>query len=154
RDGPQGIHSKLPDCTVPMFGAPGEWQNNREFIDASLARLRELYPFQGELATFMNLLANSPSMAFSAPPTERAEGADDARDPGGTGQAEGKKGNGGRARRGPKKKTAAAVNTRLYHDWKAAQQKTGITKAEFILERGLPETALDALERGRGNVKR
>jgi hypothetical protein len=37
----------------------------------------------------------------------------------------------------------------LYLDWKAAQRATGITKLEFLQERGLPASDLAAIERGR-----
>jgi hypothetical protein len=37
----------------------------------------------------------------------------------------------------------------LYLDWKAANRRTGITKAEFLRERGLPASDLAAIERGR-----
>jgi len=67
-----------------------------------------------------------------------------------TGQSDG-----GRRRRGrrPGSKTGA-TDLQLYRNWKDANRATGITKAEFIRERGLPEKDLDAIERGRGQVKR
>ena len=74
------------------------------------------------------------------------------RDQGGTGQAEGGKVKRRRGRK-PGSRTAAA-DTRLYRDWKAAHDTTGITKGEFIRERGLPDSALASIERGRANVKR
>jgi hypothetical protein len=40
-------------------------------------------------------------------------------------------------------------DSKLYSDWKAARRETGLTKAEFLRERGLPESDLAAIERGR-----
>jgi hypothetical protein len=48
----------------------------------------------------------------------------------------------------------ANADTRLYRDWRAAHDATGITKAEFLRERGLPAKDMAALERGRANVRR
>jgi hypothetical protein len=83
--------------------------------------------------------------------TGRGEGDGNPRNQTGAGQG----GTNRKRRRGrkPGAKTADA-DTRLYRDWKAAHDTTGITKAEFIRERGLPDTDLSSLERGRGNVKR
>jgi hypothetical protein len=54
----------------------------------------------------------------------------------------------------PKRRRGRPLNTKgealkLYRDWKAAHQKTGISKPEFLRGRGLPETDLLTLERGR-----
>jgi hypothetical protein len=43
----------------------------------------------------------------------------------------------------------AKRDRKLYLDWKAAHRSTGISKAEFLRERGLLETDLSAIERGR-----
>jgi hypothetical protein len=94
----KGIASRLPD--LPVLDVE-EWQDNQQFIDSGLARLGELYPFQGELNTFMTLLATSPSMAFSAPPAEQSEGADDGGDQGGGGRPEGADANGEQAAQQP-----------------------------------------------------
>jgi hypothetical protein len=42
----------------------------------------------------------------------------------------------------------------LYSDWKAAHRETGMTKAEFLRERGLPERELASIERGRKHSKK
>jgi hypothetical protein len=61
----------------------------------------------------------------------------------------------GRRPRGrPPGSDSAADDLKLYLDWKAAQQATGSTKAEFVRERGLPESAVAAIERGRAHEKR
>jgi hypothetical protein len=44
-------------------------------------------------------------------------------------------------------------DSKLYSDWKAAQRENGISKAQFLHERGLPESCLDAIERGRKRAK-
>jgi hypothetical protein len=80
---------------------------------------------------------------------ERAEGASPSR------RAEKCRGGKHKRRRGrPRGSKTAAAYTRLYLDWKAAHNGTGITKAEFIRERGLRPTAIHAIERGRANVRR
>jgi hypothetical protein len=60
-----------------------------------------------------------------------------------------------RRRRGrPPGSATAAIDHKLYHDWKAAHRATGIMKAEFLRERGLPESDLAAIERGRAQERR
>jgi hypothetical protein len=55
-----------------------------------------------------------------------------------------------KANRGrPAGSTTQAQDLKLYSDWKAAYGVTGMTKAEFLRERGLPATELAAIERGR-----
>jgi hypothetical protein len=66
-------------------------------------------------------------------------------DQGGRGQGEGVK---PKRRRGRPSSTKGQA-LKLYRDWKAAHQKTGISKPEFLRGRGLPETDLLTLERGR-----
>jgi hypothetical protein len=70
RDAPEGIAASLPDYPC---GADGEWQNDPRLI-ASQTRLEDLDDLQGELFTFMTLLANSPSTAFDTPPTGPGRG--------------------------------------------------------------------------------
>ena len=65
-DDSQVVESALPDAP---FGAPGEWQKDQQYIDKNRDRLRSLHQFQGELASFMTQLANSPSTGFATPPT-------------------------------------------------------------------------------------
>jgi hypothetical protein len=71
-------------------------------------------------------------------------------------QARARQGKGAKSKRGRKPKTdkAKARDVKLYRDWKAAHGTTGISKAEFLHERGLPETDLAAIERGRKHVAR
>jgi hypothetical protein len=58
-------------------------------------------------------------------------------------------------RRGRKRGSKTAdKDTQLFLDWKAAHRTTGLTTEEFVRERGLPASALSAIERGRANVKR
>src|SRR4029077_17743033 len=54
----------------------------------------------------------------------------------------------------PRGSNSAAVDLKLYVDWKAANRATGITKREFLQERGLPMSQLAAIERGRAQTKR
>jgi hypothetical protein len=49
---------------------------------------------------------------------------------------------------------ASNSELQLYFDWKAANRATGITKPEFLRERGLPKNMLAAIERGRAQAKR
>ncbi|MSQ94781.1 MAG: hypothetical protein EXR98_09530 [Gemmataceae bacterium] len=65
-----------------------------------------------------------------------------------------KNGKGRRPRGRPRGSDSAAKDLKLYLDWKAANRATKITKAEFVRERGLPATAVDAIERGRAQDKR
>jgi hypothetical protein len=62
----------------------------------------------------------------------------------------------GRRRRGrPRGSATAASDLKRYQDWKDANSATGITKKEFVRERGLSEKDdLDAIERGRALAKR
>jgi hypothetical protein len=48
----------------------------------------------------------------------------------------------------------AQTDNKLFADWKAAHASTGTSKAQFLRERGLPETDLYAIERGRANHRR
>jgi hypothetical protein len=48
----------------------------------------------------------------------------------------------------------AVEDLKLFDDWKAAQRATGITKAEFLKERGLSKDYLRAMECGRARAKR
>jgi hypothetical protein len=60
----------------------------------------------------------------------------------------------GKSARGrPAGSKTQAYDLNLYADWKAAQRETGMTKAEFLQERNLPTSALDAIERGRKRAK-
>jgi hypothetical protein len=45
------------------------------------------------------------------------------------------------------------LDSKLYLDWQAAQRENGITKAQFLHERGLPDSYLAAIERGRKRAK-
>ena len=75
--------------------------------------------------------------------TERPEATGPGAEPGTSGQ-----------RGRPRGSTTAASDRKLYLDWKAAHQVTGITKAEFVHERGLPASAVAAIERGRAQERR
>jgi hypothetical protein len=60
-----------------------------------------------------------------------------------------------RGRRGrPPGSKSAARDRKLFEDFRAAKRATGITKSEFLRERGLPQSDLAAIERGRAQVKR
>jgi len=60
-----------------------------------------------------------------------------------------------RRRRGrPRGSSTAANDRKLFEDWRDANATTGITKAEFVRERGRPETDVAAIERGRAQAKR
>lgn len=53
-------------------------------------------------------------------------------------------------RRGrPKGGATKGQALKLFREWKAANNTTSISKLEFLRERGLPESDLDTLERGR-----
>lgn len=73
-----------------------------------------------------------------------------------TGQLEetSESGSGRRPRGRPRGSDSAANDLKLYLDWKAANRTTGITKSEFLRERGLLATDIDAIERGRAHEKR
>lgn len=60
-----------------------------------------------------------------------------------------------RGKRGrPPGSPTAEDDRKLYLDWQAAHRATRITKAEFLRERGLPESRRHAIERGRAQEKR
>lgn len=66
-------------------------------------------------------------------------------------------GEGGQRRRRPGRPLGSptgANDLQLYLDWKAAQRETGVTKAEFLRARNLPQLDLAAIERGRAQEKR
>jgi DNA modification methylase len=65
----------------------------------------------------------------------------------------GKSGKGRRPRGRPRGSDSAENDRKLYHAWKDANGATGITKAEFLRERGLPVSYLAAIERGRAQGK-
>jgi hypothetical protein len=54
----------------------------------------------------------------------------------------------------PSGSPTAERDNKLYADWIAAHALTGMSKAEFLRERGLPQSDGAAIERGRGNAKR
>jgi hypothetical protein len=56
----------------------------------------------------------------------------------------------GKRKRGrPSGSRTKAHDCKIYEDWKAARRESGITKSEFVHEKGLPESELAAIERGR-----
>jgi len=59
-----------------------------------------------------------------------------------------------KARGRPVGSPTADRDNQLFADYKAARRDTRITKAEFLKERGLPESDLAAIERGRANARR
>jgi hypothetical protein len=63
-------------------------------------------------------------------------------------------GAGRRPRGRPRGSDSAAGDLKLFLDWKSANQATGITKVEFLRERGLPAGDWAAIERGRAHEKR
>jgi hypothetical protein len=68
-----------------------------------------------------------------------------------------KTGQSGKSRRlpgRPRGSKSAADDLKLYLDWKEANRARGITKREFLQERGLPMSQLAAIERGRAQAKR
>jgi hypothetical protein len=69
-------------------------------------------------------------------------------------QHAGRSDQGGRKRGRPPGGASAVEDLRLFDDWKAAQRATGITKAEFLRERGLSKDYLRAMERGRARARR
>jgi hypothetical protein len=59
-----------------------------------------------------------------------------------------------KARGRPVGSPTADHDNQLFADYMAARRDTRITKTEFLKERGLPESDLAAIERGRGNARR
>jgi hypothetical protein len=59
-----------------------------------------------------------------------------------------------RSRGRPAGSATTERDLQLYRDWKTAHQATGITKSEFLREKGLPESDLSAIERGRAQARR
>jgi hypothetical protein len=57
-------------------------------------------------------------------------------------------------KRGRPPSKTRAEDGKLYLDWKAANRETGITKKEFLRGRGLPESDLAAIERGRKQAEK
>jgi hypothetical protein len=144
-----GSHADDPRYQIPVFGAE---------LRKPLAPPDRPVPYNFLLVTSTLALWAWWRNQASAPDGTCSE---ERREAGGHGAASDQRGGeqGGRMkgkrRRGRKQGSKTSdTDTRLYHDWKAAYQATGITKAEFLRERGLPQTALAAIERGRANVKR
>src|SRR5262249_18000320 len=91
----------------------------------------------GELTKFLNQLDFAPLSVIRSHATDRRERKKRE-------QVEGK-----RSRGRPKGGNTAKRDLKLYQDWKAANTATGITKVEFLRERGRAENELSAIERGR-----
>jgi hypothetical protein len=124
REGPQWVEVALPPIPI---GADGEWQKDRQIIDAGRTRLRGLNQFQGELTTFMTLLANSLSTGFDTPPKGQVappDGTDNGPDQAGAGSSKSKRG-GGRNQEYDEKK-----DKKLCEDWQAAKRQ-GASREEF-----------------------
>jgi hypothetical protein len=59
-----------------------------------------------------------------------------------------------KARGRPVGSPTADRDNQLFADYKAAHRETGITKADFLKERGRPQSDLAAIDRGRANANR
>jgi len=111
-------------------------ERDKSFVEAVRQTMPLLRDIAGELTRFLNQLEFAPLSAIRSRATDPPEGKPREKE--------------AKRRRGrPKGSNTAKRDLRLYRDWKAANAATGITKAEFLQERGLPESELSAIERGR-----
>jgi hypothetical protein len=130
-DGPDGTKREMVATGMVIFPT-FEWQHAMK----SLRAAADVIEAMGQLQ-----VTAPPSKARGAGLGNVFHQHGDSRDP-------------GRKSAKPRKGRPAGSKTRahdlkLYSNWKAARRETGVTKAEFLRERGLPESDFAAIERGR-----
>jgi hypothetical protein len=103
------------------------------------------------LSQFAGLIDPRPTLPPPPNDARQNKGTDAARDQGGAGQGEGSKRNKSKGNRGrPKGSQTRKDDLKLWGDYQAAHNTTGVSKPEFIRNRGLDaEEGLAALDRGR-----
>jgi hypothetical protein len=131
--------SLFPSCPQGAISS----ERDKLFVDAVRQAIPSLLALRRELQEMLDQLKYAPRSvpALYAPVTVAEEGKRAA-----TTKPQ-------RSRGRPAGSDTADRDLQLYKAWKTAHQATGITKAEFLREKGLPESDLSAIERGRARAK-